>query len=67
MLRTMINLKNKVDIPKYSNLIALLKNKNKGYKPKQAHVFTDEEVRTFIEKAPEDINIYLLTKVRFGV
>ena len=62
MLRTMINLKNKVNISKYSNLLALLKNKNKGYKPKQAKVFTDEQVRRFLENTPD--YKYLATKVR---
>lgn len=61
MLRSMINLKFKVDISKYTNLTALLKNNSKGYTPKKSKVFSDEHITRFLVEAND--TDYLLSKV----
>jgi hypothetical protein len=61
MLRTMINLNQGIDISKFAKLIAFLKKKNTGYRPKKSKCFTKEEMRKFLKEAPDDT--YLLMKV----
>jgi len=62
MLRCIINMKHKVDISKFQNLISFLKNKGKNYVPKKAKVFTNTEIEQFFKDAPD--GSYLDTKVR---
>lgn len=45
----------------YHNVMAFLRNKNRGYKPKKSLSFTEEDFHTFIVSAPDEI--YLLHKV----
>ncbi|KAF2879539.1 hypothetical protein ILUMI_26623, partial [Ignelater luminosus] len=49
-----------VDISKFSSLIAFLKAKSCGYKPKQSKILSREQVLKFISEAPDDI--YLMIK-----
>lgn len=50
MLKTEISIKKRIDIKKYVNLTALLKNKAKGYKPKKSRVLSSEDTIKFDEK-----------------
>lgn len=61
MLRSTLDIKNGVDISKYSKLRALLKRQSDGYIPKKSRVFTKEEVDRFLDMAPD--NVYLMMKV----
>ncbi|KAJ3661564.1 hypothetical protein Zmor_005955 [Zophobas morio] len=61
MLRSTLDIKNGVNISKYSKLRAFLKRQNEGYTPKKAPVFKKEQVDRFLHTAPD--NLYLLMKV----
>lgn len=63
MLRSTINLNHEnVNIAHYPKLIALLKRKSDGFKGKKSKILTPEEIKKFLEKAPN--SIFLLMKVR---
>lgn len=62
MLKSMIKQQQSIDIGKYTNLLAFLKDQSKGYITVKAKVFTDDEIAKFINEAPDVI--YLATKVR---
>lgn len=61
MLKTMLNVKNNIDISKFHKLTALLKRKNEGYKPKKAKTLTGDQVDKFLLEAPD--NQFLMIKV----
>lgn len=61
MLKSMIKQQQSIDIGKYTNLLAFLKSRSKGYITVKAKVFTDDEIAKFINEAPDVI--YLATKV----
>lgn len=63
MLRATLKIKNGIEIGNYSELIALLKRKSEGYKPKKSEVLTKEEIDKFINNAPD--TKYLMVKVNF--
>lgn len=54
MLRTELFIKQNIDIKKHINLIALLKRKAEGYKPKKSKVFSKEEITKFIVNAGDE-------------
>ncbi|KAB0804532.1 hypothetical protein PPYR_01502 [Photinus pyralis] len=45
---------NNVDIRKYSKLIAYLKNKSVGHKPKKSRTFSRDEMYKFLHNAPDE-------------
>ncbi|KAK5649505.1 hypothetical protein RI129_000534 [Pyrocoelia pectoralis] len=61
MLRTMLNIKENIDISKFARLIALLKTFSKGYLPKKSKILEFEHITKFLGEAPD--NIYLAVKV----
>ena len=61
MVKSMLNIRNGVDISKYIKLRLFLKKKNEGYTPKKSRVFTKEEFDKFIQDAPNEK--YLAMKV----
>lgn len=61
MLRTELSIKKRVNIKKYVNLAALLKNKAKGYKPKKSKVLSREDTVRFLQTAENER--YLCIKV----
>lgn len=61
MLKSMLKLKHHVSIVKFTNLFGFLKAKGKGYTPKKAPVFSDEQISEFMDNAPDEI--YLAKKV----
>lgn len=61
MLKTEISIKKRIDIKKYVNLTALLKNKAKGYKPKKSRVLSREDTVRFLQTAGNEK--YLCMKV----
>lgn len=63
MLRTTLDINDKVDISKYTKLIAFLKKKNVGYTPKKSSVFCRADIDKFINEAPLE---YLVEKVNIS-
>ncbi|KAJ8979476.1 hypothetical protein NQ317_009463 [Molorchus minor] len=60
MLKTMINIKNNIDISIYPKLRSFLKLKSTGYKTKKSKILTPEQIKHFLLKAPN--REYLFTK-----
>lgn len=54
MLKSTIFLYDAIDISKFASLIAYLKRKNIGYRPKKAKVFTKEDMEKFLNEAPDE-------------
>ena len=54
MLRSMINIKHKINISSYSSLIAFLKQQNKGFSSKKFRILSAEHVSQFLREAPDD-------------
>lgn len=54
MLRAVINIKQNIDISQYPKLRGFLKRQNTGYKAKKSNVLSEENVRTFLNTAPEE-------------
>ncbi|KAK4875617.1 hypothetical protein RN001_012039 [Aquatica leii] len=61
MLRTMLNIRQNIDIAKFANLQVLLKNYSKSYIAKKSKTLNFDQVEAFLKNAP-DIN-YLVVKV----
>ena len=61
MIKTMIKIRRNINIETYEQLKSFLKKKNVGYTVKQSKVFTAEEVRNFIQTAPD--KSFLIHKV----
>ncbi|KAJ8984854.1 hypothetical protein NQ317_013055 [Molorchus minor] len=60
MLKTMINIKNNIDISSYPKLRSFLKLKSTGYKTKKSKILTPEQIKHFLLKTPD--REYLFTK-----
>lgn len=61
MLKTTFIINENQDISNCPKLIAFLKRKSSGYKPKKSEVFTRQTINRFLSDAPDDI--YLMIKV----
>lgn len=61
MLKSTLNLYNNINISKFPKLIAFLKRKNDGYKPKKSKILNRDEIELFLKEAPD--NVYLMMKV----
>lgn len=55
MLKATMKINDQVDISTYASLIAMLKKGSKGHIPKQARIFTENELKRFIDTAPDDL------------
>lgn len=53
MLKSIIRLKEKIDISNYFDLTAFLKRKSDGYEPTKSNVFEDYELQRFLVSAEE--------------
>lgn len=54
MLKTTLNIYEKLDISNYAKLTAFLKKQNVGYSPKKSNIFTKQEIDMFIDQATTD-------------
>lgn len=63
MLKSTLKSKNDVDIKSYSKLIAFLKSKSRGFKPKKSRILTSDNIEKFLNEAPDEK--YLAMKVLF--
>lgn len=61
MIKSMLSLREKVDISKYGKLLAFLKRQNVGYKPTKSNTFSRKNIEDFLQNAPRD---FLAVKVR---
>lgn len=61
MLKSTISIKNNIDISRYPKVIAFLKRKSVGYKPKKSRVLNKDQIDKFLSEAED--NIYLMKKV----
>lgn len=61
MLKSMLKIKNDVDISKYPKLNAFIKRQSDGFTSKKSKILTSNEVERFLNEAPDDR--YLATKV----
>lgn len=61
MLKATLNVHDNIDISRYARLIAFLKRKSDGYKPKKSKILSREEIELFLREAPDDL--YLMMKV----
>ncbi|KAF2883168.1 hypothetical protein ILUMI_23004 [Ignelater luminosus] len=66
-LKSTLLINNNVDISKYSKLIAYLKNKSVGYKPRKSKTFSREEVYKFLEDAPDKHFLTHKVALIFGI
>ena len=62
MLKATMSTKHDINIKNFSKLSSFLKRQSAGHKSKKSKVFTAQDVKTFINEAPDDI--YLAMKVR---
>ena len=62
MLKSLIKIKENIDISKYYILSAKLKKYDKGYQPKKAATLTGDQVRLFLDEAPDEA--FLVQKVK---
>lgn len=61
MLKTTIYMKHNIDIRKFCNLLAFLKRKSEGYRPKKSKILTRSNIERFLMEAND--HDYLLLKV----
>ncbi|CAK1597504.1 unnamed protein product [Parnassius mnemosyne] len=67
MIKSMLKIRNNVDISEYPKLNAFLKRQSDSFTTKKSKILTSSEVERFLNEAPDDR--YLATKVAliFGV
>lgn len=56
-LKATIKLHRNIDISSFTKVISLLKRKKEGHESKSATPLSEDEVKTFIELAPDDIHL----------
>lgn len=57
MLKSMIKIKEKIDISKFHSLIPKLKKHAVGHESKKAKVFTAEEIDKYLFEAPDEVHL----------
>lgn len=62
MLKSTLNVKENIDIRKFSKLVPLIKNKSVGYRGKKSKVLSRDDINKFIQDADNETN--LLYKVQ---
>jgi hypothetical protein len=62
MLKAELNINHNIRLGKYTKLLAFLKRKNAGYKPKKTKILSKQQVDNFLHNAPNEK--YLATKVK---
>ena len=61
MIKSILKMQNNQDISKYYKLIAYLKRKAEGYRPKKTKILTRQQIESFITDASDEK--YLMLKV----
>lgn len=65
IIKSMLRINHNVDLEKYGKLRAFLKRKSEGFQAKKSSTLTSEEIRKFIDKAPDEA--FLLHKVNIHI
>lgn len=65
MIKSVLKINHDVDLEKYKKLRAFLKRKSEGFQAKKSSTLTPEEIRKFIDRAPDEI--FLLHKVNVHI
>lgn len=64
MLKTMLNLRENIEISNFFKLKTLLKKTNAKYKAKKSDVFSRDDINKFLIEAPDDK--FLMMKVSYN-
>lgn len=67
MVKTMINLKEKVDIGRYATLIASLNKKSKGRVCRKANVLTPDQINQFLTNVPDEEYLHKKVMINYNV
>lgn len=67
MLKSTIFLKDGIDISKFTTLIAYLKRKNVGYRPRKSKVFTSEDMYKFLKEFPDEAYLNVKLGMIMGI
>ncbi|KAJ3643572.1 hypothetical protein Zmor_026274 [Zophobas morio] len=67
MVKATLNIKNGIEIGKYSKLKAFIKKQGEGYVPKKSRVLTNEQIEVFLDTAPDFKFLMMKIVVIFGV
>ncbi|XP_029171116.1 uncharacterized protein LOC114940557 [Nylanderia fulva] len=67
MLKTTINIKNNININKYENLTSFLKTQSKGFQSKKANTLTPEQIKKFLDEAPDQTHLATKLATIFGI
>lgn len=65
MLKTMLNVRDGIDVKKFLKLVPFLKKKSVGYRAKKSKVFTHEQIDSFLKQA-SDANHLLWKVYKYG-
>lgn len=69
MIKSVINNKHNINIGNYHQLLSLLKRKSEGFQSKKSKILTSENIRKFLNQAPDDqwpavkVNVFLRQNV----
>lgn len=67
MLKSMLKVKENVDISNYSKVHLYLKRKNEGYEPKKSKILSQDNVSKFLTEAPGDTFLLIKVALIFGL
>ncbi|XP_064213494.1 uncharacterized protein LOC135266508 [Tribolium castaneum] len=67
MLRSTINLRERIDISKFPSVIPYLKRKGEGYKPKKSLILSKDHIDEFFRKADTKEHLFNKVVLIFGV
>ncbi|XP_023311992.1 uncharacterized protein LOC111691272 isoform X1 [Anoplophora glabripennis] len=67
IIKTLVNINHNINISKYKKLQALLKRKSEGYVGKKAKIYSPEQIKTFIDEAPDERFLFLKVAMIFGI
>ena len=65
MLRTLVSIRKEIDISRYHQVVAFLKRKSEGYRPKKSCIFCKEEIHQFLKEMND--KDFLLMKVNWSL
>lgn len=67
MIKSTLQINENVDISKYNKLIAFLKRQNDEYEPKKSKILTMENVKKFLNEAPDEDFLLMKVVLIFGI
>ncbi|XP_011687447.1 PREDICTED: uncharacterized protein LOC105449760 [Wasmannia auropunctata] len=67
MLKSTLNVNNNVNIHNYPKLVSFLKKQAQGFKSRKSKTLTAEEIKKFLDEAPDNKYLDLKTALIFGI